>query len=199
MKYTVHVATFNNEFGSLARGYYKEIFENVKMADISFPDPYVNSALEATYLLMNRNVYVFLIFAHPQNSSERDRIKEITGRGLCEPLASVHLTGFRGLAAEAHFSVHPEFAKHRDQLRKAGKSFIRWIFSRERDDEPGIPFVTTLVGMIATYNFAAIVFIKELGFEPVTVLKHSMYNRVKEKYCNLKVLKLESDRYDNGY
>lgn len=174
--------------------YYEDLFAD-RQADFAFPTEDVVVLADALSLIFNPGITIFLIFAWPESPWELNKIKQLTGRNMYEPLCSCHLTNFRGLSAYVHFSVHPEFAPLKKEVIEAGKDFLPWLFAQERRDEPGVPFVTTLIGLTPRYNLGSLGFAHAVGFERAAIIKDGMYSRIKERYCDAVLLTLKKDVY----
>lgn len=186
------------QHAKVASQYFQELFDR-GYAKLAFPTEEVKVFADALNLIYDYSVDLYLIFAKPECQWEELGIKKITGRKLFQPVGSVHLTDFEGQTARAHFSAHPDFAPKKSEVLRAGKSFMEWVFLQERRDEPGVPYVSTIFGSIACYNFGARAFAKAIGFKKLAIVKAGLYSAMKKRYCDVEISMVTAGDIYEGY
>lgn len=101
--------------------------------------------------------------------------------------AETMLNGFRGLCAEVHFSMHPDYSG--EESVYIAKSGVEQLFQTMKDIKTG-EYLTTLYGLTPTSNRLAIKFIKKVGFKILDKLENMFYIESSSTYVNAAVSKL---------
>jgi hypothetical protein len=91
------------------------------------------------------------------------------------------LCNFVGLAAQLHFSVHPDY------MGKAAleicEETLQWMFSLRRMDEDQ-PLIKSLYGLTPITNRLAIKFVLNNKFEKLGILPSSVFDHAKGQYVD---------------
>ena len=103
------------------------------------------------------------------------------------PCGVCHLTDFHGYSAMVHFSVLRAY--HGKEAKNMVDYALSVISGIKRQD--GSPCVSTLIGLTPTTNRPAVRFLKRVGFEPLTVIKNSMFIADHQKWVDAILSKKE--------
>jgi hypothetical protein len=104
--------------------------------------------------------------------------------------ADTMLNNFRGLCAQVHFSIHPDYhGREAIRICKEGAEQHFGLVANESGQR-----LTTLVGLTPANNRLAVKLIQKVGFKIVDVIENLFYNKVSNNYINGILSKLTAEK-----